>query len=205
MEKELLKLQNILEDAEQKFDISKRLIRFTLMNNDSEFVFSQFYNFENNKEIISFLKNVILPSTAISILMEDNGQIVITIENSEEFLYQLESFGAEEELMNKCKNIYSKLNELSTEDNKKLVQIIEEMNFEFSEGHMIMLSLEYAKDTQTYLKNIYQEYKKLKELKTLEKELASINLCMGGFKDICKNTDKYQNEIKEKLLERLPY
>lgn len=205
MEKELLKLQNILAGNEEKFDITKKLLRFSLINKDSGFAFSEFYNFENNKEIISFLENVVIPSTAISTLTEDNGELVIIIENSNEFIERLESFGAEDELVNKCKEAYAKLEMISIEDNKKLLEVIEDINFEFSEGHMIMLAIEYAKDTQTYLKNMYQEYKKMKELDTLEKELANINLCMGGFKDICQNIEKYKEEVKVKLLDKLPY
>lgn len=205
MENQLKILQDILEENRGEFDITKKVLRFSLINNDSDFVFSEFYNFENNKEIISFLKNVVIPSTAISILTEDNGQLVVTIEEENEFLKQLEVFGAEEELIEKCKEMYFKLDKINSENNKKLHDIIEFINFEFSEGHMIMLSVEYANNTEAYLKNMYQEYKTMKQLDTLEKELANINLCMGGFKDICQNIDKYKDEVKEKLLDRLPY
>ena len=205
MNNEFSMLQDILEGAKGKFDIAKKVLRFSLINNDSDFVFSEFYNFENNKEIISFLKNVVIPSTAISILTEDNGKLVITIEEENEFLEQLEDFGAEDQLIEKCKDMYKRLDKINIEDNKKLHDIIEFINFEFSEGHMIMLSVEYANNTEAYLKNMYQEYKTMKQLDTLEKELANINLCMGGFKDIFQNIEKYKDEVKEKLLDRLPY
>ncbi|MGL4760760.1 MAG: hypothetical protein ACRCWG_04805 [Sarcina sp.] len=206
MKNELLKLKNTLESNTSNFDIDKKLLKFSLINSDSAIAFSEFYNFEDNNEIISFLKNVIIPSAAISILTEDNGQLVVTIEDSREFLKQLGSYGAEEKLVKNCSDIYRKLSKIDNKTTEKdFAKVIDFINFELSEGTMIVLSVEYANNTKQYLKNIYNEYEEMDHLDILEKELARINLCIGGFLDICENTEKYKNEIKEKLLDRLPY
>ena len=100
---------------------------------------------------LSFIKNIIIPSTAISILTQDNGQLVITIEDSKIFLEQLKSYGADESLVKKCANIYNKLSKVTKDTpTKKIEEVIDFINFELSEGQMIMLSVEYAKNTKMY-------------------------------------------------------
>ncbi|WP_297521913.1 hypothetical protein [uncultured Clostridium sp.] len=206
MDKELLRLKDILELNETNFSVERELLRFSLINNDSEFVFSEFYNFDSITDVLSFIKNVIIPSTAISILTQDNGQLVITIEDSNIFLEQLKSYGADESLVKKCANIYNKLSKVTKDiPIKKIEEVIDFINFELSEGQMIMLSVEYAKNTKMYLERMYNEYKEMDHLDMLEQELGRLNLCMGGFLDICEHIEKYQDEIKVKLLDKLPY
>ena len=206
MDKELLRLKDILELNETNFSVERELLRFSLINNDSEFVFSEFYNFDSITDVLSFIKNVIIPSTAISILTQDNGQLVITIEDSNIFLEQLKSYGADESLVKKCANIYNKLSKVTKDTPiKKIEEVIDFINFELSEGQMIMLSVEYAKNTKMYLDRMYNEYKEMDHLDMLEQELGRLNLCMGGFLDICEHIEKYQDEIKVKLLDKLPY
>jgi hypothetical protein len=206
LDKELLRLKDILELNETNFSVERELLRFSLINNDSEFVFSEFYNFDSITDVLSFIKNVIIPSTAISILTQDNGQLVITIEDSNIFLEQLKSYGADESLVKKCANIYNKLSKVTKDiPIKKIEEVIDFINFELSEGQMIMLSVEYAKNTKMYLERMYNEYKEMDHLDMLEQELGRLNLCMGGFLDICEHIEKYQDEIKVKLLDKLPY
>lgn len=189
------------------YDITKELIRFSLINKESSNVFSNFYNFDSDKEITRFLRDVIMPSIIFSVLAEDNGDIVVTIEEASEFLGTLDNFGFENDTLEDIKDIYRRLSKIDmVKDSKREIKkLISKINLTFSFANFIVVAVEYAKDTKDYLNNMYAEYKALDEIDILEKELLRINLCMDGFADIRENIENYKDEIKDKLLDKLPY
>ena len=202
----LERLKNIVEA--EKFDIHKKLIRFSLINRESELTFSNFYNVDNNDEVLTFIENIVIPSAAMSILTEENGDIIVTIEDSDDFIELFKSYGAEDKLVKKCERLYHEINKFKTTkkfEYADFTEFLDHISFELTEDHFILISLEYAEDTPHYLNHMYHEYKEMNHLDILEQELAKMNLCIGGFLDICAHTDKYEHEIKEKLLDLLPY
>lgn len=204
---EIERLRNILADETIKFDINKQLLRFSIINRDSEVTFSEFYNFETKKEILSFIKNVIVPSVSISTLMEDNGDVVITVEDKETFLEILLNHNVDKELVRICDGIYNEIELLENkeEDNIDMLSLIDVLNYEFSEGNFTMLSVDYGQSTKSYLENMYNDYEKMEHLDILEDELAQIGLTVNEFLDIIHNIEGYKESVKDILLDKLPY
>lgn len=204
-----LKKTNILEiikyklEVENKFDVNRKLIRFTILNKESQMVFSEFINFENIQEIAIFLKFVVIPSSILSILAEENGEVIIILDEFDNF----EKFGFENDIIENLNNIINRIDKISMvkDEKKEIKTIIAKINNLFIDSDFTVIGVEYADNIKKYLNELYLEYDLLGELDTLEKELLNINLCMGGFKEICENPEKYKDELKEKLLDKLPY
>ncbi|MGL4740701.1 MAG: hypothetical protein ACRC41_07835 [Sarcina sp.] len=193
-----------LLDKSEKFDVHKKFLRVSLMNKDSDKVFSEFYNFNNTLELIEFINKFIIPSIALTLLSEENGEIMLVLDEDNSFSDFIKSLDKDDDIRLKIENTYNLIN-LFEVKKISLEELLNELSFELSEGQITLISLDYAESVKVYLEGIYKEYKSGDNLDILEKELARINLCLGGFLDICENIDKYQGEIKEKLLDKLPY
>lgn len=204
---EIERLRNLLADETIKFDINKNLLRFSIINRDSEVTFSEFYNFDTKKEILSFIKNVIVPSVSISTLMEDNGDVVIIVESKESFLGILSNHNVDNELIKICDGIYNEIDNLEkcAEEEIDMLSLIDVLNYEFSEGNFTMLSVDYGQNTKSYLETMYNDYENMEHLDILEEELGHIGLTINEFLDIIHDIDDYKDNIKDILLDKLPY
>ena len=201
------KLRNFLEDEDKDFDIDKKLLRFSIINKDSGSVFSEFYNFDSKKDVLNFIKKVVIPSISISILMEENGDIVITAEDKENFLNILNYHDVDIKLVEICQGIYYEIEclENKQEEEIDMLSLIDIINYEFSEGNFTMLSVDYAEDTRSYLKIMYNDYKEMGHVDVLEAEMERIGFSMDDFKDMIDNIQNYKDFIKTDLLNKLPY
>lgn len=204
---EIERLRNLLADETIKFDINKNLLRFSIINRDSEVTFSEFYNFDTKKEILSFIKNVIVPSVSISTLMEDNGDVVITVESKESFLGILSNHNVDNELIKICDGIYNEIDNLEkcAEAEIDMLSLIDVLNYEFSEGNFTMLSVDYGQNTKSYLETMYNDYENMEHIDILEEELGHIGLTINEFLDIIHDIDDYKDNLKDILLDKLPY
>ncbi len=201
------KLRNFLEDEDKDFDIDKKLLRFSIINKDSGSVFSEFYNFDSKKEVLNFIKKVVIPSISISILMEENGDIVITAEDKDNFLNILNYHDVDIKLVEICQGIYYEIERLENKQEEEIdmLSLIDIINYEFSEGNFTMLSVDYAEDTRSYLKIMHNDYKEMGHVDVLEAEMERIGFSMDDFKDMIDNIQNYKDFIKADLLNRLPY
>lgn len=201
------KLRNFLEDEDKAFDIYKKLLRFSIINKDSGSVFSEFYNFDSKKDVLNFIKKVVIPSISISILMEENGDIVITAEDKENFLNILNYHDVDIKLVEICQGIYYEIERLENKQEEEIdmLSLIDIINYEFSEGNFTMLSVDYAEDTRSYLKIMYNDYKEMGHVDVLEAEMERIGFSMDDFKDMIDNIQNYKDFIKADLLNKLPY
>lgn len=201
------KLRNFLEDEDKAFDIYKKLLRFSIINKDSGSVFSEFYNFDSRKAVLNFIKKVVIPSISISILMEENGDIVITAEDKENFLNILNYHDVDIKLVEICQGIYYEIERLENKQEEEIdmLSLIDIINYEFSEGNFTMLSVDYAEDTRSYLKIMYNDYKEMGHVDVLEAEMERIGFSMDDFKDMIDNIQNYKDFIKADLLNKLPY
>lgn len=201
------KLRNFLEDEDKAFDIYKKLLRFSIINKDSGSVFSEFYNFDSKNDVLNFIKKVVIPSISISILMEENGDIVITAEDKENFLNILNYHDVDIKLVEICQGIYYEIERLENKQEEEIdmLSLIDIINYEFSEGNFTMLSVDYAEDTRSYLKIMYNDYKEMGHVDVLEAEMERIGFSMDDFKDMIDNIQNYKDFIKADLLNKLPY
>lgn len=204
---DIKKLRNFLEDEDKAFDIDKKLLRFSIINKDSGSVFSEFYNFDSRKAVLNFIKKVVIPSISISILMEENGDIVITAEDKENFLNILNYHDVDIKLVEICQGIYYEIERLENKQEEEIdmLSLIDIINYEFSEGNFTMLSVDYAEDTRSYLKIMYNDYKEMGHVDVLEAEMERIGFSMDDFKDMIDNIQNYKDFIKADLLNKLPY
>lgn len=195
-------LKNILEN--ENFNIHNKVIRVSLINKDTSKFFSEFYNLKDEKELVEFMRNFIIPSATLTLLAEENGEIIIVLDENDNFRDFVKSLDKDDSTRRKIEDAYKSIT-LFEMNKITLETLLNNLAFELSEGQITLISLDYAENIKEYLENIYKEYEEDGNLDILEKELARINLCIGGFLDICKNIDKYEHEVKEKLLDKLPY
>ncbi|MGL4991721.1 MAG: hypothetical protein ACRC57_11270 [Sarcina sp.] len=195
--------KNKLENNEV-FNIYKKTIRISFINKDSSKFFSEFYNVKDKTELIEIIRKFIIPSSALTLLSEDNGEVIIILDENNTFKEFVNSLDSDDSIRLKIENSY-KLVDLFELNEITIDTLLNDLSFELSENQITLISLEYAENIKSYLYNMYSEYEQNNNLDILEKELARINLCIGGFLDICENIDQYENDIKEKLLDKLPY
>lgn len=196
------KLIEKINYSNEDYDVNKKVIRFSIVNKESGNVFSNFYNFDNEIEIAEFLKKFIIPSSIASVVTEDNGDIIVLLEDLNAMYECLD-----DDIQVKLKDVERRLDKISMvkDEEKEIKKIIAIINEVFLFASFTLVSVEYAKNTSDYLNNLYGEYKGLNELDMLEKELARIEISMEDFKMLCKNTNDYSQNIKDLLLDKLPY
>ena len=80
----------LVEDQTRRFDRNKDMLKVLLVNQKSDDALFNYFNFSNFKEIISFLKLVILPSITISNLVADDEHVFFTAKDFNETIRTIE-------------------------------------------------------------------------------------------------------------------
>ncbi len=197
----------LVEDQTRRFDRNKDMLKVLLVNQKSDDALFNYFNFSNFKEIISFLKLVILPSITISNLVADDEHVFFTAKDFNETIRTIEELeNNNDKLINLYKNMYSRLEDLENEniDIRILVEITEELNYIYNQEHQVFLIVEFSDCIETYFRDIYRGYKANEELDILEESLEDTLLPLNKFKEAIDNIEKIDQDDLEEFLYQIP-
>lgn len=187
-------------------DVDLDILRFSIVAVKGKSI-SEYFTFKDKKTLVEFLKDVVLPSIALSMFFEDNKDPSIYLWNKEEVTEFLEGNGGilYSGILKSYTEAYEYLeNILKKElDKEILIELVNYLEKKFDAYNLVFLNLSYGETTDDYLENMIRSYKDSNLLDILEKDLKVVGLNIEKLNDIIENIYQYEEGIRENILDKL--
>ena len=176
-------------DKEMEAKIDSHMLKFYIINQDSNETFYKWFSFSNKQELLGFIKFIALPSAYCSRSFgEKENSVLITAATYEDVLELLRNniVGIDEDIINNFKKDYEEIK--SIEDDK---------NFDLK---MIRKFCDSFGDLLDYKSKVFSNIEVYEDIKMLGKELVSSFEKDGMLVELEKQMDLNKEEIEELFL-----
>lgn len=176
-------------DKEMEAKIDSHMLKFYIINQDSNETFYKWFSFSNKEELLGFIKFIALPSAYCSRAFgEKENSVLITAATYEDVLELLRNniVGIDEDIINNFKKDYEEIK--SIEDDK---------SFDLK---MIRKFCDNFGDLLDYKSKVFSNIEVYEDIKMLGKELVSSFEKDGMLKELEKQMNLNKEEIEELFL-----
>ena len=200
----------LTRDEETRFDVDKNMLKVLMVNQDSDDALFNYYNFTHFKEVISFIKLVILPTGTLSTMLSEYEKIMQVTMDKVDLLEYMQQFKEEENykvLIDKYNTFYSRLDELEKNNIsiRDMIKLTEEMNIAYDGENTVFLILEFSDCLKTYLSDIYEGYKRINDdFESLEERLSETDFSLEDLVELKNNSRYMQQDDLEEFLYQIP-
>ncbi|MGL4989956.1 MAG: hypothetical protein ACRCYC_10420 [Paraclostridium sp.] len=197
----------INKNLNTEINIEDDILRVTLTNQGNSKI-SEFFTFTSKKNLVKFLKEVILPSVTISSFYSKQS-VSIYLRTHEDVLEVIDRCTDyfNKKISQAYLNVYNNLTELEKKENILYVDIEQCIAFfekNFDVYNEVYISLDYGQGVKDYLKKFINEYQENEGIEILEKQLKMKGISLGELNNVLDDVIKYTEQIRIKLLDNLP-
>lgn len=196
----------INENLNEDILVDDKLLRVVMVNQEKGNI-SEFFFFEDEKDVLSFLKEVILPSITLSSLIDGKG-VSIYLREHKEVLELIEMYTDyfNTKIGESYVNAYKEIEKIETREltDLDIKRIIEKIELEFDAYNNVYISLDYGDGTDKYLRNLIDEYKNDGNIEILERELIEKGLSVQKLEEVIEHIFSNEKGIRENILDKLP-
>lgn len=194
-------------DETKRFDVDKNMLKVLIVNQNSNDAIFNYYNFDNLKEVLNFIKVVVLPSTALSSILGEYGEIFRITLDYDDFTEYIKNLKFEKKEFDKYKTLYEQINILD-EDNisiRNIIEVTENMNFTYGNKNDVFSIVEFADCLKTYLCDIYTGYEKINDnFETLGEKFQDSDFTLDDFFCLLENQKSMDQDELEEFLYEIP-
>ncbi|MGL4762197.1 MAG: hypothetical protein ACRC6T_00460 [Sarcina sp.] len=187
--------------------VDDEILRVTLVNQGKSKI-SAFFTFKTKVEVLGFIKEVILPSVAISSFNPTENVSIYLREHSDVMeIIDIHTDYFNKKISKAYINSYNEINEMYEGriiTGKEILEIIKSIEDGFDAYNQVYVTLDYAKGVDRYLRNFIDEYKQFEGLESLETQLKENDLSVEKIENIIEDISSNKDGIREFVLDRLP-
>lgn len=197
----------INKNLNTEINIEDDILRVTLTNQGNSKI-SEFFTFTSKKKLVSFLKEVILPSVTISsfyskqsvsIYLRTHADVLEVIDRCTDYFNK--------KISKAYLDVYDELSKLEKKENisyKDIEKCISFFEYNFDVYNEVYISLDYGEGVKDYLKKFINEYQENEGIEILEKQLKVKGISLGELNNVLDDVIKYTEQIRVKFLDNLP-
>ncbi|MGL4989957.1 MAG: hypothetical protein ACRCYC_10425 [Paraclostridium sp.] len=200
-------LKYMIHDQNNRFEREKAFLKVLMVNQDSDDVMFNYYNFNNLDEIINFIKYIILPSVLLSTSLAEYEELMQITIGRKDLLMMVENIEeVQEKEINTYKMFYDKLSDFKDKkyELKDLLLIIEQINSYYGNKNVFLI-VEYSNSLHEYLTDIYLGYKNIDEnLNELKEKFIDTDFEIEDLLELLKDVYSMNQDDLEEFLYQIP-